>query len=542
MKDKLTGKDMVKHISRLKAERNLYDFLFNDVKEYYIPSAGDFFYRKQDVGNQENEYQYSIKGTQAAERLAQVLYSTVMPIHEQFFTLVPSTETNHDMKLWWHNATEILSAKLAESNLPKVAVQLLRSLVYYGTAPIHPAWVKNKLTFSTYFPEDCYIDTDYDQEVDVLVTTKHCSAQNLVKKYGKQVSERVRNKAERSQANGAEDIVVYNYFKQCKDDVWRLYIVEEATKHIITEYAYSTKPIMVPRWSSNSYEKYGRSPAIRGLPTVKSLNRVKRIMMRASEKHVDPVIAIPVDAAANVDHLAFDINPGGYIEVMPDATGGMTLPQPIALGGNIAIGQEEADSLESMIDEIFYMDVLTLIMDMNTTATATQINSANAEKLDLMVPIIVQLLSDLVKPLVERSFQILMEEGEIPPPDFLESPEDLEYNVEVQSSLIMKMRQLKNMSAMQSIQLLANLANLDPSVIDRIDFDALAESIVINSNLPTDAIRSGRELEEYRVAKAEAAQQAAQQQMMSQMVKPLDAQKASEPGSLGDTIMDAVSG
>lgn len=541
---KLTGQAMIRHITRLRSSRNEYDSLFNDIKHWYQPSAGDFYSDSANVeGGENNAHIFNIKGTQNAERLAQVLYSTVVPVHEQFFTLVPSTEEDVDMKKWWHKASEILSAKLAESNLSKVAVSALRSLVYYGTTTMYPVYKNGKLVYTSYYPCDIWLDTDYDQEVSTLVTFKKTSAINLMNKYGTQVSQVVQDTANRGKSDGKDNIVVYNYFTYCAEsDKWTLYIVEEKTKHIITSYNFSSKPIMVPRWSSNSYEKYGRSPAIQALPTVKTLNRVEKTILRASEKHVDPVLAMPFDAGSIAYDLAYDLNPGGVVEVQADGTGTIILPQPIALGGNIEVGQYQVDKLEAQIDEVFYLDVLTLIMDMSAQATATQVDSANAEKLDLILPIIVQLLNDFIKPMVERSFQLLMENGEIPlPPNFKEEDGlDIDYSVEVQSSLIMKMRSQKNISAMQTIQVVGQLAALDPSVIDRIDFDKLVESIVVQSNLPTDAIRSGDDLDEYREAKAQAQANARQQEQMANMVKPIDAQKASEEGSLADTMTAAM--
>lgn len=531
----MTGPEIVKHIGRLKSERSQYDNLFQDVKRWYAPSSGDFYSPTANTpGDENNGHLFNLKGTLAAERLSQVLYSTVVPIHEQFFTLVPSIEASQELKIWWHKATEVLSSKMIESNLSIIATQALRSLVFFGTTAVYPSFIKGKLSYDTYFPEDIYIDTNYDQEVSVLVTHKLCSAYNLLSKYGPaQVSEQVKDRADK---DNPTDIVVYNYFTECPDGSWKLYIVEEATKHIITDYSFTSKPIQVPRWSGNSYEKYGRSPAMRGLPTTKTLNRIEATILRQSEKHVDPPIAIPYDASANAQNMAFDIEPRGIIEFQPDASGGVTLPTPVALGGNIEVGQYQVDKLEKTLDEVFFIDVLTLIMDMSASATATQITAANAEKLDLIIPIVVQLLAEFVKPLVERSFQILIDEGEIEPPVTVEG-EELEFDVEVRSSLIIKRRAYQAQGAIQTIQVLGQLAGLNPSVLDRIDLDAVAEHIVINSNLPTDAIRSGKDLEKYRAMKADAAEKADAKEQMAQMVKPIDAQKAAEPNSLAEQIM-----
>lgn len=542
---------IIKHVQKMKSDRQLYDTMLNEVKDIYAPSAGDFYSATANTeGDVKNRHIWSQKGPLAAERLAQVLYSTVTPVHEQFFTLVPAgTDVSADMKMWWKDATETLSTYMANSNLARTAVQTLRGEIYYGTAASYVTFEKGKLVYKSYYPQDSWIDTDYDDDVSTLVTEKRCSAKQLVDKYGKQCSTVIQERAASDNLCHKDNIVVYNYFVE-DGGVWKLFIVEEKSKHIITTYSYTSKPFQVARWSANNYEKYGRSPAIQALPTVQTLNQIERTAVRQCEKIVDPVIAMPYDSNGEAYDMAYDTEAGGIIEVMRDANGGITLPQAVQLGGDMKTAEWIINRFNTVVDEMFYIDVLTLIMDMSAQATATQINSANAEKLDLIVPIIIQLLSDYVKPNVERSFQLLLDNGIIPPPpkgvktfklevvdgehveDEPEREIDIDYNVEVQSSLIMKMRELKNRMALGTIQTLGQVALIDPASVPTVDLSKLQTHLTVQSSIPSDCIRMGDELDEFNEAVAQAQQEAQAQAMAEKMLKPVDAQKASEDGSI----------
>lgn len=533
----MDGKAIRKHYRTLKSKRSEYDDLLDNVRYWYKPSEGSFYsYENNTEGDNNNTHIFNDKGSLSAGKLANILYSSLAPVHEKFFQLESSgSEVSYDEKMFWREAGEKVAAVMADSNLAQSTVTLLESLVYYGGGVMYPSWnkKKGKMAYKSYYPADYYVDENYEGNVSVVVTVKRCNAYQLFKQYGNMVSNEVVSKANVPGAISKEKTLeILNYYIE-EDEGWMLYIVEDKTGHVIDKYKYTSPPLMTPRWETNNYEVYGRGPCINALNTVFRLNQIQRTVITSAEKIVDPPIAIPYDSTTSMSSdLAFDTSPGGIVEFQPGPDGSSVLPQPISLGGDIKTGDYMIDKFEKMVDEYFFIDVLQVIMQISAQATATQINSANAEKLDIIIPLVVRLVDEFVKPVIIRTLQILVDEGEIGLPEGME--EFSEFDVVVNSSLILKLKQYKVATSVETVQILGALAGMGVSdnPLDKVDLDKLSTYIIESSNIPSDTLRTEIETKEFREAKAQAQQAAAQQESIKSMVKPIDTQKASEDGSM----------
>src|SRR5690606_36917795 len=99
--------------------------------------------------------------------------------------------------------------------------------------------------------------------------------------------------------------------------------------------------------------------------------------------------------------------------------------EPIQSVGNMAITYEMAQAKRNVIREAFYVDQLQLVN--SPQMTATEVMARTDEKLRLMAPMIGRIQSELLGPIIERSFRILfrksMERDFIDAP-FVRPPED----------------------------------------------------------------------------------------------------------------------
>jgi hypothetical protein len=143
--------------------------------------------------------------------------------------------------------------------------------------------------------------------------------------------------------------------------------------------------------------------------------------------------------------------------------------------------------------------------------TATEVIQRNEEKMRLLGPVLGRLQSELLKPLIDRVFAILLRNNMLPQaPEFL-SGKDIE--IEYVSPLAKAQKSSELQSIMRAIEILGSLANVAP-VFDYVNFDNLVKHLADIVGMPQKLLKSQSEVNAQR---QEAAQAAEQQQQMAQM-------------------------
>jgi hypothetical protein len=161
------------------------------------------------------------------------------------------------------------------------------------------------------------------------------------------------------------------------------------------------------------------------------------------------------------------------------------------------------------IRNAFYVNQLQ--MQDGPQMTATEVIQRNEEKMRLLGPVLGRLQSELLKPLIDRSFAILMRKNLFPnPPEFL-SGQDIE--IEYVSPLAKAQKSTELSSIMRAVEILGSLSNVAP-VFDHINMDKLVRHLTSIVGVPQKILKPQAELNAER---QEAAAQAEQQQQMQQM-------------------------
>jgi hypothetical protein len=129
----------------------------------------------------------------------------------------------------------------------------------------------------------------------------------------------------------------------------------------------------------------------------------------------------------------------------------------------------------------------------------------------LLGPVLGRLQSELLKPLIDRVFAILLRNNMLPQaPEFL-SGRDIE--IEYVSPLAKAQKSSELQSIMRAIEILGSLANVAP-VFDYVNFDNLVKHLADIVGVPQKILKSQNEVNAER---EQAAAQAAEQQQMAQM-------------------------
>jgi hypothetical protein len=140
----------------------------------------------------------------------------------------------------------------------------------------------------------------------------------------------------------------------------------------------------------------------------------------------------------------------------------------------------------------------------------------DVKKMRLLGPVLGRLQSELLKPMIDRCFNILFRREQFAPaPEFL-SGQDIE--IEYVSPLAKAQKSSELSSITRGIEILGSLANVAP-VFDYINFDALVKHVADLVGVPQKVLKLQSQVNSEREQAAQQQQQMAQMQQLQQVAK-----------------------
>jgi hypothetical protein len=141
--------------------------------------------------------------------------------------------------------------------------------------------------------------------------------------------------------------------------------------------------------------------------------------------------------------------------------------------------------------------------------TATEVRERVFEKMLILGPILGRLMNELLDPLIHRTFSILSRNNKLPPiPPILRGQE---YKIEYISPLAKAQRMAEAQSIKEFLGLMGELAKVNQTVLDNLNFDEAMKELSNIYNAPANMLRSDDEVQKLREQRAKMIQ--AQQEM-----------------------------
>jgi hypothetical protein len=277
---------------------------------------------------------------------------------------------------------------------------------------------------------------------------------------------------------------------------------------LVDEGGFSTFPYALSRYVTGPGEKYGRSPALDVLSSIKTLNEQKKTILKMGHRAVDPIILAHDDGViGNVSLRPGAVNYGGV-----DAQG-RKLVHTLDMASSIPIGKDLMDDERDMIKDAFWVTLFQILVE-TPQMTATEVLERVKEKGVLLAPMMGRQQSECLGPLIERELDILQRDGLLPPmpPELEEAGGD--FNVIYESPLSKAMQAEEASGFMRTLETAINIsqATQDPSALDWLDVDTAMPEIADIQSTPARWIRTFEEV----MAIRENRQQAAAQQQMAE--------------------------
>jgi len=166
------------------------------------------------------------------------------------------------------------------------------------------------------------------------------------------------------------------------------------------------------------------------------------------------------------------------------------------------------------IRDAFYVNQL--MMQSGPQMTATEVVQRNEEKMRLLGPVLGRLQSELLRPMIDRVFAILLRNKMFrPAPDFL-AGQDIQ--IEYVSPLAKAQKTSELQSIMRAIEIFGSLSNVAP-VFDYVNIDNLVTHLADIIGVPAKVLNSKSEVRNIRQQKQQQAEQQMQMQQLQQIAQ-----------------------
>jgi hypothetical protein len=510
------AKILLKRFDRLKSQRQNWESHWQEVADYMQPRKADVT-KTRSKGDKRTELIFDSSPLQSVELLSASLHGMLTNPSTPWFSLKfkdTGMENEDEAKAWLESATEVMYSAFNQSNFQQEIFELYHDLITFGTAAMFiEEDEEDILKFSTRHINEIFISENEKGRIDTVFRKFRISARAAIQKFGN-VSTNIAVIAKKDPYEEVEILhAVYpradfNPSKKDKENMpFESVYLDASSGDELSVSGFREFPFVVPRYLKASHEIYGRSPAMTALPDVKMLNEMSKTIIKSAQKQVDPPLLVPDDGFV----LPVRTVPGGLNFYR---AGTRDRIEPLNIGANNTLGLNMEEQRRNSIRNAFYVNQL--MMQDGPQMTATEVIQRNEEKMRLLGPVLGRLQSELLKPLIDRSFSILMRKNLFSqPPEFL-SGQDIE--IEYVSPLAKAQKSTELSSIMRAIEIMGSLSNVAP-VFDHINMDKLVRHLTNIVGVPQKILKPQSELDAERQAQAQQQEQMQQMQQLQQVAE-----------------------
>ena len=510
-----------KELSSLKEARRNWEEQWQSIGDLMSPNRGDFVALRS-VGEKKREKIFDSTPLRALTRFSSGMHNLLTPSAQHWFEITLKNSIlaqDKDVQLWLEEVTRLVieAFNRPHNNFHPSMHEYLLDLGAFGTGVMYikdvPAEGPHYMTFPLY---DCYLAKNELGRVDTIYRVYEHTAKELLETWGDQVPEKVLKARER---NAIYDkfacchvVKPSHTFKEAPQNrfPWTSIYFMPDEKEILSVGGFNEFPFICSRWERNSLETYGRGPGGEALADVKMLNEMEKTYLKALQKMVDPPLMVPDDGFINPVRTT----PGGLNYYRT----GLSKDErifPLPAMQRLDYAENKMAQVRDSIEKAFYLDMMELpgptAQDGDVLRfTATEIQARQRDRMQILGPLVSRQEIELLGPMIERTVNIMMQNNMLPPPPEVVLQQK-EFKIEYRNPISISMRGYELNSISQLIQFLAPMAQIDPTVMQRLDIARVAELGAEILRTPPSVIKDEAQFN----AEMEAQQQ--QEMMMAQL-------------------------
>jgi len=521
-KRRTSKRGFLKRYAALKIERDPWVSHYREIAELTHPRRLRLLYSDRNRGQKLS--QKIINSTQI--RALRILSSGMMsgissPARPWFRLITPYDELmdSENVRGWLHEVEELMRTVFSRSNIYNALPLCYRDLGAWGTSAICVEEDDLDVIRAYSYPVGSYcVQNSERMTIDTLYHETSMTVGQIAQKFGlDNASQSLKLKWERNEHDTSVPLLhviepneTYNASQLGKQGKrWRSVWMELEGglmdgPPLYEGNGYHEFPCMVPRWDVNGQDAYGESPAMEALGDIKGLQQLEKRKLSALDKATNPPMVGPVTLQQkHRSTLAGDVT---FVE----SDGGSQKFEPAYMVDSRAfLLREEIAEHQKRIMEQFYADLFLMLANSAQAQpiTAREVDERHEEKMLQLGPVLERLHDELLHPLIDRVFEIMLRKGLVPPaPPELQG---MELRVEFISVLAQAQKLLGTVSLERLVAFVGSNVEVYPEAADKLDMDEVIDDYAGMLGTSPSVVRTGEKLKAIRDQKAKEQQMAA---------------------------------
>lgn len=546
---------LMKHVKRRQKEleslREPMQPWWEDITAFILPWNGLFDGTKPSDAQRSVAEIYHPAPTYAVNVMAAGLQGGLTSPARPWFQLAtkhPAGGRSKAAKAWLKVIEDLMYSIFSQSNVYQGLHHVYKELPYGTAAVVTEKDYESVIRLRPLTIGEYVLGVGHDLKVDSFGRKFWLPAHAALKWFGeKNCSERLRELAK----NHEDTPVMIDHFvepnEMMREDKpfnagkeFRSVYFEDSgheNKNFLRESGYGIFPVLAPRWSVVPGAPWGWGPGETALGIVQIYQQFQKKTIKAFDMSIDP----PLVAPPSLETIGVNQLPGG-VNYVQDPSGDKFGPL-FSIDFHPERIKTWTDDLQYWIGKSFFNDLFLMFAQepmRGRDVTAREVVERHEEKMLMIGPVLEQLYSDLLDPLIDTAFSYIMDAGIAPPP-----PAELE-GEELKVEYISVLAQAQRMAGMEKVEQFSGFvgsiaefqakAGKDPDVIDNIDFDKAVHIYGDMMGVHPEILRDEKKRDFIRAEKARAMQQQmmmAQAQQAAQVGKDMSAIENKENNAIG---------
>jgi len=545
-----------KRLESLKSERSSFIPLYRELSDYHLSHRGRFLTSDRNKGHKRNTRQINNTSRLSARTLASGMMAGITSPARPWFRLGTGNSDLAEIasvKEWLHKVQNIMYRVFAGSNIYNSLHMLYSELGVFGTAPMGVFADFDSVIWCKPYTVGSYVlGTNEKNIVDTFYREYEISVAQCIKQFGK---ENCSNQVNQMWDKGnSESWIKIVHAIEPNDDrdsnsplstdmKFRSVYYEADRGHgadedkFLRESGFKTFPILAPRWDLTGEDIYAPDcPGMTVLGDTKTLQLAEKRSYQALDKVVSPPLQGPSSLRNKIEGGVVGAN-----DIVFNDEAGNGLKSIYDFRPDMAAIDRKIQDAEDRIKRGFYEDLFLMLANSDRRQiTAREVAEKHEEKLLMLGPVLERLHTELLDPLIDRTFQMLQEAGVLPTPP--EELQDQELNTTYISVLAQAQRLVATGSIERVSQFAGNLAAIWPEARHKVDslqaVDDYAEALGVNPKIirSDDQANAIVAAEKEALAKAQAQEQG---QQLANTAKTMSETDMSEENALGKAAQNA---
>lgn len=504
-------KEITKRLNNLEEQRKPWEKVWDKAAELcsvnskiYIKDAKDRIVQKNFDGTARN----------ALNTFAAALKSVLIPTNTIWHKLKPtnpSFENNDNAKRYLEYVNDLLfKVRYApDSRFTSESTIQLKQMGIYGQA----AWlvednVGRGIMYRSIPMSEVFCDINRHGVVDTVYRKYELTARQALQEFGARATSKMRERAEK---NPDQKTVFLHAVEPRKDrDVrkqdatgmpFASYHVDLDANELIYESGYRINPYMVPHYDSIAGSAYGSSPALQAFDDILGVNEMQKTALRSGQLAANPTILVGSDIKS-----ASRIGQPGAIVRGLDANG-RPMAVPMQYGANLSITLEMQNEIRRLIEKAFLVPLFQSLAELKDLrdVRAYVVQQKIQERAMLLAPTSELISSEWLVGNVRRELDILAQYGYLD-----DVPEELMYDgaidIEFESPAVHMQQAATITGLMEWLESVMGMAQVNPGVLDIVDFEEAARSIADYKGVATKILRTPEQVQALGEQRAQAEQ------------------------------------